>query len=560
MIKQKIRLGDLLVSKGLITEDEIQKALERQKELKAQGQYKRLGEILVELGFIEEKTLLKALSEQLDVDFIDLYSEKIDYDLLTSFPINLLEENLVLPYKMDDNFIYIATADPLNYDVFEMIERLVNKPSKIYIALSKDILSIIENVKKYLQARELIKQIREDLNETTVLSSGAVDKFVDFILKDAIEKRCTDLHIEPQKYNFLIRGRIDGVLNELFTFDKDIYYPLVSKIKLLASLDISEKRKPQDGRFSKEYNGKNYDFRVSTAPILYGESVVLRILDQSRILLKMNQLGMSENNLKRFEYLIHLPYGMVFVTGPTGSGKTTTLYAALNELKGPDKKIITIEDPVEYELPLVQQIPVNYKINLTFANIIRNILRQDPDIIMIGEVRDSETLNTSIQAALTGHLVLATLHTNDAISTITRLVQMGAEQYLVAETLLGAVAQRLVRKICPYCKKVYKPEKKELEIIKKYLEDENITFYKGNGCKYCNFTGYLGREMISEVLIVNDEIMNLIIEGKDRLTILNVAKKYGFTTMVEDAMKKLKKGVTTIEEILRVVKVDSIQD
>ena len=560
MIRQKIRLGDLLVSKGLITQEEVQKAIEKQKELKAQGQYKRLGEILVDLGFIGEKTLLKALSEQLNVDFVDLYSEKIDYDLLTSFPINLLEENLVLPYKMDDNFIYIATADPLNYDVFEMIERLVNKPSKIYIALSKDILSIIENVKKYLQAKELIKQIREDLNETTVLSSGAVDKFVDFILKDAIEKRCTDLHIEPQKYNFLIRGRIDGVLNELFTFNKDIYYPLASKIKLLASLDISEKRKPQDGRFSKEYNGKNYDFRVSTAPILYGESIVLRILDQARILLKMNQLGMSENNLKRFEYLIHLPYGMVFVTGPTGSGKTTTLYAALNELKGPDKKIITIEDPVEYELPLVQQIPVNYKINLTFANIIRNILRQDPDIIMIGEVRDSETLQTSIQAALTGHLVLATLHTNDSISTITRLVQMGAEQYLVAETLLGAVAQRLVRKICPYCKRIYKPKKEELEIVKKYLGDDNITFYQGAGCKYCNFTGYLGREMISEVLIINDEIMNLIIEEKDRLTILDVARKYGFTTMVEDAMEKLKKGVTTIEEILRVVKVDSIQD
>ena len=558
MIRKKIRLGDLLVKEGIITPQELNKALEKQKELKSKGIFKRLGEILIDLGFIEEKILLKTLSKQLGLETIDLYSEKMDYDLLTSFPVSLLEENLVLPFKQDENYIYIATADPLNYDVFEMIERIVGKSSKIYIALTKDILHIIENIKKYLKSKELIKKIRQDLNETAVLSSGAIDEFVDFILKDAIDKRCTDLHIEPQKFNFLIRGRIDGVLNELFSFDNDIYSPLVSKIKLLASLDISEKRKPQDGRFSKEYNGKIYDFRVSTAPVMHGESVVLRILDQEKILLKMNELGMSEYNLKRFEKLIHFPYGMVFVTGPTGSGKTTTLYAALNELKGPQKKIITVEDPVEYELSLIQQIPVNYKIGLNFASVIKNILRQDPDIIMIGEVRDSDTLKTSTQAALTGHLVLATLHTNDAVSTVTRLIQMGAEPYMVAETLLGAVAQRLIRKICPYCKKIYKPEKEEIEKIKKYIKDENITFYKGIGCKMCNFSGYLGREMISEVLIITEEMSNLIAEGKERSAILQIAKAAGFISMVEDAILKLKEGVTTIEEILRVVKIDSI--
>ena len=558
MIRKKIRLGDLLVKEGIITPQELNKALEKQKELKSKGIFKRLGEILIDLGFIEEKILLKTLSKQLGLETIDLYSEKMDYDLLTSFPVSLLEENLVLPFKQDENYIYIATADPLNYDVFEMIERIVGKSSKIYIALTKDILHIIENIKKYLKSKELIKKIRQDLNETAVLSSGAIDEFVDFILKDAIDKRCTDLHIEPQKFNFLIRGRIDGVLNELFSFDNDIYSPLVSKIKLLASLDISEKRKPQDGRFSKEYNGKIYDFRVSTAPVMHGESVVLRILDQEKILLKMNELGMSEYNLKRFEKLIHFPYGMVFVTGPTGSGKTTTLYAALNELKGPQKKIITVEDPVEYELSLIQQIPVNYKIGLNFASVIKNILRQDPDIIMIGEVRDSDTLKTSTQAALTGHLVLATLHTNDAVSTVTRLIQMGAEPYMVAETLLGAVAQRLIRKICPYCKKIYKPEKEEIEKIKKYIKDENITFYKGTGCKMCNFSGYLGREMISEVLIITEEMSNLIAEGKERSAILQIAKAAGFISMVEDAILKLKEGVTTIEEILRVVKIDSI--
>jgi len=557
MIRKKIRLGELLINEGILTQDQLNKALEEQKKLKSIAQYKKLGELLVDLGFVDEKTILQILSKQLEIDFIDLYAQKIDYDLLTSFPISMLEENLILPFRMDENLIYIATADPLNYDIIDTIKRLVNKDAKIYLSFSRDILAVIENVKRYQKAKELIKKIKNDLNETVTLTSGAIDDFVDFILKDAIKKRCTDVHIEPQKYNFLIRGRIDGVLNELFSFDNDIYAPLVSKIKLLSNMDISEKRKPQDGRFTKDYDNKSYDFRVSTAPVLHGESVVLRILDQQKILLKMNELGMSDYNLKRLEFLIKSPYGIVFVTGPTGSGKTTTLYAALNEVKGPEKKIITIEDPIEYELSLVQQIPVNYKIGLTFAGVIKNILRQDPDIIMIGEIRDTDTLSSAIQASLTGHLVLGTLHTNDSISTITRLVQMGAEAYMVSDSMLGAVAQRLIRKICPHCKIEYHPKKEELELLKDYLP-EGITFYKGAGCKYCNFTGYYGREMISEVLIVNSEIGKMINEGKDRETILQEAKKTGFITMIEDAMNKLKTGITTVEEILRVVKVDNI--
>jgi len=557
MIRHKIKLGEFLVSRNIITQDQLQKALEEQKKLKENGKYKKLGELIVELGFADEKEILKALSEYLEIDFVDLYNEKVDYDLLSSFPLSMLEDNLILPFRMDDNYIYIATSEPLNYDIIEMVERILNKPSKVFIAFSKDVISVLENLKKYLKARELIKKIKEDLSETIGVISGAIDEFVDFLLKDAIDKRCTDVHIEPQKYNFLVRGRIDGVLHELFSFDLEIYFPLVSKIKLLANLDISEKRKPQDGRFTKTFENKTYDFRVSTAPVLHGESVVLRILDQQRILLTMDQLGMSEYNLKRFEYLIKSPYGIVFVTGPTGSGKTTTLYAALNEIKGPDKKIITIEDPVEYELSLIQQIPVNYKIGLTFASVIKNILRQDPDVIMIGEIRDSDTLSSAIQASLTGHLVLGTLHTNDSISTITRLEQMGAERYMVSESMLGAVAQRLIRKICPYCKHKYYPKEEELKWLKPYL-DENMEFYKGLGCKHCAFTGYLGREMISEVFIVNGEIQKLINEGVDRSRILDVAKKSGFVTMIEDGVNKLKLGITTIEEILRVVKVDTL--
>ncbi|MEO1923653.1 MAG: ATPase, T2SS/T4P/T4SS family, partial [Nautiliaceae bacterium] len=420
---------------------------------------------------------------------------------------------------------------------------------------SKDIKTILERLKIYISTNELIKKVKKELSEGGGESVSAVEELLDLILKTAIQKRATDVHIEPLRYNITIRARIDGVLKELFSFDKDIYYPLVSKIKLLADMNISEKRKPQDGRFTRNYNNHIYDFRVSTIPSLHGETVVIRILDQQKILLRLTELGMSEYNLKRFETLIHSPYGIVFVTGPTGSGKTTTLYAALNEVKGVDKKIITIEDPVEYELPLIQQIPINEKIGITFASTLRSVLRQDPDVIMIGEVRDKDTLDASIQASLTGHLVLATLHTNDAASTITRMVQMGAETYLVADSLIGVVAQRLIRRICPYCKTTYNPSKEELELIKPFLK-EKIVFYKGSGCKECDFTGYLGREMISEVLLINEKISHLIALGKDKQEIVKVAKEYGFVTLVEDGVQKLKKGITTLEEILRVVKVD----
>jgi len=457
MIKQKIRLGDLLIQENIITEDELIKALNKQKEYKNTGVYKKLGEILIELGFATEKQILEALSKQLGFPFVDLYGEKIDYDLLSSFPLNLIEKHYIIPFKKDDDNIYVATADPLDYDSLELIEKFSPKPLKVFIALSKDIQIIIERLKINISTMELINKVKKELKSGGSENISAIDELLDLILEKAIKDRATDVHIEPLRYNFTVRGRTDGVLKELFSFEKDIYFPLVSKIKLLSNMDISEKRKPQDGRFTKNYSSNVYDFRISTTPTLHGESVVLRILDQEKILLRMTELGMSEYNLKRFEKLVYSPYGIVFVTGPTGSGKTTTLYAALNEIKGVDKKIITVEDPVEYEIPLIQQIPVNAKIGMTFATALRSILRQDPDIIMIGEVRDTETLESAIQASLTGHLVLATLHTNDAPSAVTRMIQMGAKNYMVADSLIGVVAQRLVRKICPYCKTEYFP-------------------------------------------------------------------------------------------------------
>jgi len=555
VLNKKVKIGDLLIQEGIITQEDLQKALQKQKEYREKGEFKKLGEIIIELGLASEREILETLSKQLNIPFIDLYGEKIDYDFLASFPINIIREHKILPFKKDDDYVYVATPDPLDYEALDLIERYSIKPIKLFIASSKDVQTIIERLNIYISTAELVEKIKKELQEGGGENVSAVEELLDLIIKSAISKRATDLHIEPLKHNITIRARVDGVLREIFSFDKEVYFPLVSKIKLLANLDISEKRKPQDGRFSRTYQDKVYDFRVSTTPVLHGESVVLRILDQQKILLRLTELGMSEYNLNRFEYLIHSPYGIVFVTGPTGSGKTTTLYAALNEIKGVDKKIITIEDPVEYEIPLIQQIPINKAVGLDFAKALRSILRQDPDVIMIGEVRDSETLTASIQAALTGHLVLATLHTNDAPSAITRMVQMGAAEYMVADSLIGVVAQRLIRKICPFCKSEYYPTKNELNKIKPFLK-EDIKFYKGKGCKECEFTGYMGREMISEVLVVDEEISHLISIKKDKLEIINAAKKRGFVTLIEDGINKLKAGVTTLEEVLRVVKVD----
>ncbi|HIQ50736.1 MAG TPA: type II/IV secretion system protein [Nautiliaceae bacterium] len=555
MTENKVLLGELLIKKGVITKEELLQALNKQKEYKKKGIDKKLGEVLIELGFATEKEILETLSKQLGFSFVDLYAEKIDYDLLSSFPLNIIEKYNVLPFKRDSDYLYIATADPLNYEALELIEKFSSLPLKVFITLAKNIHIIIDRLKIVISTNELIKKVKQELKGGGGENISAIDELLDLILKKAINDRSTDLHIEPLKYNFIVRARVDGVLKELFSFDKEIYFPLVSKIKLLSNMDISEKRRPQDGRFTKSFDNHIYDFRVSTSPTIHGESVVLRILDQEKILLKMIELGMSEYNLKRFEKLIHSPYGIVFVTGPTGSGKTTTLYAALNEIKGIDKKIITVEDPVEYEMPLIQQIPINSKVDLTFSLALKTILRQDPDIVMIGEVRDFETLEVSIQAALTGHLVLATLHTNNAISAITRMTQMGAKNYMVADSLVGVVAQRLVRKICPYCKVEHFPLKEELKMIKPFLKEE-IKFFKGKGCENCDFSGYLGREMISEVLVVNEEIARLIALNKDKTEILQAAKKSGFVSMIEDGIEKIKNGTTTLKEILRVVRID----
>ena len=555
MLHKKIRLGDLLVEKKYISSNDLQRALELQKE---ENYRYKLGEIFVNEGFISEKELANLLSSQLGVEVVDLYGEEVDFELLSKYPFNFLKIHGIVPFKEDNSEIYVAALDPLNYDAIEHIERVnPTKPIKIFIALKQEINYILDRLELIETTKSLINNVKKDITSGAYRADSeqsSIMKLIEVIVKNAIIKNASDIHIEPSAKDVVVRSRIDGILRESFVFDLDICNALSSRIKILGNLDISEKRKSQDGRFSMVIDGKTYDFRLSTAPVMFGESIVMRILDQQKILLKINELGLEGKNLELFEELLKTPYGIIFVTGPTGSGKTTTLYAALNEIKSIENKMITIEDPIEYQLPLAQQIQINEKIDYGFAEALRSMLRQDPDIIMVGEVRDEETLNIAVQASLTGHLVFTTLHTNDAPSAITRMIQMNLEPYLISDSLVGVVAQRLVRKICPYCKKEYKPTKNIMHKIEKYLP-EQYKLYIGEGCERCSFTGYSGRIMINEILKINETISHMISIGMNKYEIAKKAEEDGsYNPMVVDGVKKAIDGITTIDEVLRVTR------
>ena len=554
-MQKNVRIGDILIEQGYITQEQLEHALSVQK----QSNYaKKLGEVFIEEGLIGEKELALVLAEQLDMEFIDLYSVEINLQLLKNYPLQILKNANAIIFKEDEDFIHVAIADPLNYDALEILERaIVVKPIKFYIALKNDIHHIYERLEIIETARSLMNRVKEEVSSQDFKldnEQSAIMQLIEQILKSSIINNASDIHIEPNATDVSIRNRVDGVLREIFILDIEVYNALASRIKILGNLDISEKRRSQDGRFSMQINGRDYDFRLSTAPTLHGESIVMRVLDQQKILLTLDTLGMSEKNLQKFQDLLGAPYGIVFVTGPTGSGKTTTLYAALNEIKDIENKIITIEDPIEYQLPLVQQIQTNDKLGYGFSDVLRSVLRQDPDIIMVGETRDEETLSTAVGASLTGHLVFSTLHTNDAPSAITRMVQMGLQSYLIADSLIGIVTQRLVRKICPYCKKEHKPQRSLLEKFKSYLPADAI-YYIGEGCAKCGFTGYLGRVMICEILQIDANLSNQIALGKNRYEIYEAALQSGYEPMIVDGVQKALEGTTSIEEVARVVKV-----
>jgi len=556
MIKKKIRIGELLVQNGLITEKELQEAIEQQKKI---GYSKPLGQILVDEGLITEKILMEQISSQMGIEFIELYSIELNNKLIDKFPLSLLKSAMAIPFKEDEYEIHIATSDPLNYNAIEALEKYADgKFLKLYLSTKEQIEHTFKRVEVHQTTRKIVQSIKEEIKEGIYREEdngiSAVMRLIRLIIKVAIERDASDIHIEPDNYDVSVRIRKDGILKEAFIFDVEIFQAISSRIKILGNLDISEKRRSQDGRFEMNIDGKSYDFRLSTVPTLYGESIVIRILDRQKVLLKLSELGFNRKDLRVFAEVISQPYGIILLTGPTGSGKTTTLYAALNEIKSIENKVMTIEDPIEYSLPLIQQVQVNEAVGYTFAEALRSFLRQDPDVIMIGEIRDLETLNAAVQASLTGHLVFSTLHTNDAPGAISRMIQMGMQNYLIADSLLAVVAQRLVRSICPYCKTEVKYHKNILKRVQKLLP-ENAKFYRGKGCQRCEMSGYMGRTIISEIFKVDDMISQKITENSSKIDLTRYAIKKGlYRPMIIDGLSKVIKGVTTIEEIFRVTR------
>ncbi len=514
--------------------------------------------IIDNYDYIAESAVLQKLAQELDLMFVDLDSIDMDYNLTANVPFAQFQKHNAIPISQDEMSITVAFHDPLDIDAQEAIQRLFpRKILKIALATHKQIDVYLYKISLKDSVKDLVRKIREELNSISTLEeqqeASSILLLIDVVLKTCINGRASDIHIEPTEKNCVVRGRVDGKLSEMFIFEKDIYPPLASRLKLLSNLDIAEKRKPQDGRFSTAVGAREYDFRISTLPILYGESIVMRVLDKEKALVKLEDAGMDSASYHKFLKGLESPYGIILVTGPTGSGKTTTLYGALNELRNVEDKVITVEDPVEYRMNLIQQVQVNAKVGLSFADALRSILRQDPDKIMIGEIRDQETLEIAIKAALTGHLVISTLHTNDSISSIPRMADMGIEHYLISGALVAIQAQRLVRKICIHCKEADTLTASVLEEIEGIVPEGTI-FYKGKGCKECGGTGYMGREMICEVLNISENLSTLIAKGASKEAMLEQAKKEGFIPIFQNGLQKAIDGVTSIEEILKVAK------
>jgi general secretion pathway protein E len=515
--------------------------------------------IIDDYDYIPEDKVLKKLASELNLAFVDLDSIDIDYELASSVPLSQLKKHNALPIQEDELSVTVAFNDPIDINAQEAIQRLFpRKPIKIVLVLKQQLHSYIVKVELKDSVKDLIQKVKDELNATHTVTemqtASSILLLIDVILKACINARASDIHIEPTEKNCVIRGRIDGKLSEIFIFEKLIYPPLASRLKLLANLDIAEKRKPQDGRFTTSVGAREFDFRISTLPTLYGESIVMRVLDKQKALVKLEDAGMDSASYQKLLTGLSAPYGIILVTGPTGSGKTTTLYGALNELRSVEDKVITVEDPVEYRMNLIQQVQVNPKVGLSFADALKSILRQDPDKIMIGEIRDQETLEIAIKAALTGHLVLSTLHTNDAISAIYRMVDMGIDNYLISGALVTIQAQRLVRKICPHCKIEDEIPASTLDELNGLIP-EDAKFYTGAGCKECNDTGYMGREMICEVLNISEEMSSLIAKGVSKDVLREQALKEGFEPIFENGLQKALKGITSLKEVYKVAKV-----
>lgn len=557
-------LGKLLLGGGLITENQLQQALDEQRYTG-----KLLGRTLVELGFVKEGDILKALGIQAGIESIDLAKIDIPKAVLQKVSPTIAKIYKILPVKFEENTLTIAMGDPLNVNISDDLRFMLGCNIKGVIAVEGDILEAIQ--KYYGERGESINEIlgemdkhiptipreeEEEAMDVVVLqelaSQPPVVKLLNLILLQAVKDRASDIHFEPFEDKYMIRYRVDGILYDITSPPKNLALAISSRIKVMSGLDIAERRLPQDGRIMISVEGKNIDLRVSTLPTIFGESVVMRVLDRDIVSLSLDYVGMPEDVRREIRRIINKPNGIVLATGPTGCGKTTTLYSCLREINKIDYKIITTEDPVEYDIPGIIQVSIKPKISLNFATCLRHILRQDPDIIMVGEIRDAETAQIAIQASLTGHLVLSTLHTNDAPGTITRLINMGVEPFLITSTLEAIIAQRLIRVICKNCRERYYPDQKTLEETGLAKEEiEGVVFYRGKGCGQCNKNGYKGRTGIFELLVVSEKLKPLIMDKVQTSVIREAARKEGMMTLREDGLKKVREGVTTIEEVMR---------
>jgi len=557
--KEKKSFGSSLVEQGLIDVEQLKRA-----EAEAAKTKQPLRKVLVKLGLVSEEDIVTFLSSQLGIPSMDLNTYLIDQKIIELIPEELARKYELIPLFKIGNNITCAMVDPLNIVAQDDIRLKTGLMVEPVVATEKDIKKAIEqhygakgnmdDIIKSLEDKRLgLKDTQEpELKRLKgIAEEPPIIKLVNLMIIQAINKRASDIHIEPLEDGLDIRYRVDGILHDVQRPPKYLQSAIISRIKVLANLDISEHRIPQDGRFNIKVENRDIDIRVSCVPTIYGENVVLRLLDPNSVALGLEKLGFLESTLNKYEDLIHRPYGIILVTGPTGSGKTTTLYASLSTINSPEKNIITIEDPVEYHLGGIRQIQINPKVELTFASGLRSILRQDPDIIMVGEIRDLETAEIAIHAALTGHLVFSTLHTNDAAGAITRLIDMGVEPFLASSSIIGVVAQRLVRVICPDCKEAYEPDNSVLEKIG-IQKDQNTKFYRGKGCDKCMHTGYLGRIAIFELMIPNDDIRGLTVNKSTTEQLKKAAIESGMTTLQQDGIQKVLSGLTSIEEVLRV--------
>jgi type IV pilus assembly protein PilB len=552
-------LGQILVDQGVITAKDLERALQ---ERAKKGQL--LGRVLVDLGMVKESDLVSALARQIGLRFVDLSDANIEPGAAALLPEQVAKRYKALPIGYEDSKLIVAMADPANLFALDDIRTITGTEVLPVVATAADIEAAIRKYSRFDQSVEALgaeaaEAADGDLLDATkgevAVEEGPIIKMVNLLITQAIGDRASDIHIEPTERDVRVRFRVDGVLHEVMRSPKNIQAGLISRMKVMADMNIAERRIPQDGRVGLTVGGKQIDLRVAVLPTVYGEKIVIRILDKTGVLLKLSEIGFLEDTFLQYERSFLRPYGAILVTGPTGSGKSTTLYATLNIINKPDRNIITVEDPVEYRLPGINQMQINNRAGLTFAAALRSILRADPDIILIGEIRDRETGLIAIEAALTGHLVLSTLHTNDAASAPPRLIEMGVEAYLVASAIDCVVAQRLARKLCVRCREAYKPDKGELAEagFPDYMIDGIKELFRPVGCPVCSKTGYRGRLGIMEVLTKSEDIERLIVDRVSSEEIKRVARREGMITLREDGMEKVRQGVTSVEEVLRVV-------